>query len=419
MEVETVTYRSVLVARYDPSTVRRALDPAPLHHGNILTASGHYVVIFVLAYFSLQVLLPPALCLQAMYQHHLFHAACCLASRWPAGDCDDSNSTTVDQQHFAECDGLIREFFLGVEGNSSSILRLLTFLLGFYVSQVVKRFWEQVLAVPQLDQVCLYLSGLVWSKDGNKEEEREFKRDVARLAVPPCLDHGPFLRLVQSRRQVGHHRGVQGAGAGHQEGGGPAGRPHQAPLPAPTLLRSLAGWRDTWRTPLVWAATRVNVAFQTGALIPKDHKDLVAAIARFEAGIAKVELFARWALPSQPTRIPVPVLQVQAVRFAVWMTFIVDIVGSQKHLARRAGLNWAVVLNFPFVECATYTLIFSWLRVADSLRHPFSRDCRDISLAAELDVQTWRAAATIATEDRTALVDGLVNVSYDTDNNHS
>ena len=114
-----------------------------------------------------------------------------------------------------------------------------------------------------------------------------------------------------------------------------------------------------------------------------------------------------------------PVLQVQAVRFAVWMTFIVDIVGSQKHLARRAGLNWAVVLNFPFVECATYTLIFSWLRVADSLRHPFSRDCRDISLAAELDVQTWRAAATIATEDRTALVDGLVNVSYDTDNNHS
>ena len=183
MEVETVTYRSVLVARYDPSTVRRALDPAPLHHGNILTASGHYVVIFVLAYFSLQVLLPPALCLQAMYQHHLFHAACCLASRWPAGDCDDSNSTTVDQQHFAECDGLIREFFLGVEGNSSSILRLLTFLLGFYVSQVVKRFWEQVLAVPQLDQVCLYLSGLVWSKDGNKEEEREFKRDVARLCL--------------------------------------------------------------------------------------------------------------------------------------------------------------------------------------------------------------------------------------------
>ena len=50
----------------------------------------------------------------------------------------------------------------------------ITFLLGFYVSLVVKRWWEQYCKLPWPDTIAIYLKGLVQGKLGHK-------RIIARL----------------------------------------------------------------------------------------------------------------------------------------------------------------------------------------------------------------------------------------------
>ena len=49
--------------------------------------------------------------------------------------------------------------------------KVLTFLLGFYVSFIFSRWWSQVSNVPTIDGVCLSLEGLLWC-DRTKNEAK-------------------------------------------------------------------------------------------------------------------------------------------------------------------------------------------------------------------------------------------------------
>merc|ERR1712137_950885 len=60
----------------------------------------------------------------------------------------------------------------------------ITFLLGFYVSLVVKRWWEQYCKLPWPDTIAIYLKGLVIGKLGQK---RVIARVVRRTVMRYCL----------------------------------------------------------------------------------------------------------------------------------------------------------------------------------------------------------------------------------------
>ena len=60
----------------------------------------------------------------------------------------------------------------------------ITFLLGFYVSLVVKRWWEQYCKLPWPDTIAIYLKGLVQGKLGHK---RIIARLVRRTVMRYCL----------------------------------------------------------------------------------------------------------------------------------------------------------------------------------------------------------------------------------------
>ena len=56
----------------------------------------------------------------------------------------------------------------------------ITFLLGLYVSLVVKRWWEQYCLLPWPDTIAIYLKGLVV---GDSEEKRVVARMVRRTVI--------------------------------------------------------------------------------------------------------------------------------------------------------------------------------------------------------------------------------------------
>merc|ERR1719481_1831261 len=78
----------------------------------------------------------------------------------------------------------------------------LTFLLGFYVSLVVKRWWEQYVKLPWPDEVASYLKVAVTkNKDDEKEDEcMKIRLTVVRYCM---LSYVMCLRRISSL--VRHH----------------------------------------------------------------------------------------------------------------------------------------------------------------------------------------------------------------------
>ena len=66
----------------------------------------------------------------------------------------------------------------------------LTFLLGFYVSLVVKRWWEQYNKLPWPDNIASYLRGLCISKD---DKAKIIRRTIVRSET----EFNEFKLLVQ------------------------------------------------------------------------------------------------------------------------------------------------------------------------------------------------------------------------------
>merc|ERR1719348_2174164 len=60
----------------------------------------------------------------------------------------------------------------------------ITFLLGFYVSLVVKRWWDQYCKLPWPDTIAIYMKGLVIGTLGQK---RVIARVVRRTVMRYCL----------------------------------------------------------------------------------------------------------------------------------------------------------------------------------------------------------------------------------------
>jgi len=59
----------------------------------------------------------------------------------------------------------------------------LIFLLGFYVSMIVKRWWDQVYNLPEIDQIAVLMGGLVVTDGKNDEEANLFKITVLRYCM--------------------------------------------------------------------------------------------------------------------------------------------------------------------------------------------------------------------------------------------
>jgi len=77
----------------------------------------------------------------------------------------------------------------------------LAFILGFYVSLVVSRFWEQLNALPWPNSAALYVSSMIRGGDEEEEKEkRKIRRNIMRyLSVAYVLTMRSICTPVRER----------------------------------------------------------------------------------------------------------------------------------------------------------------------------------------------------------------------------
>jgi len=183
----------------------------------------------------------------------------------------------------------------------------LTFLLGFYVSLVVRRWWEQYCKLPWPDSIAIFLRGLVTGGQG--DQARMVRRTVVRYCL---LSYILCIRRlsVRLRKRFPTMRDLIRTGI----------------IRSDEALRigeedSDAMYESNWWMPLKWA-TEIMAKAQKQELIksPPGYAGIMGKLTHFRSCLGDVATYGH---------IPVPLVYTQVVTLAVYVYFAVSLVGEQ------------------------------------------------------------------------------------------
>ena len=87
----------------------------------------------------------------------------------------------------AVCNRVWHDWVSGMKENESVATRYLTFILGFYVGQMIKRWWDQVKSMPDIDLVTNFMAGFVQLEFKDDMQARSSALDLKKKIVRYCL----------------------------------------------------------------------------------------------------------------------------------------------------------------------------------------------------------------------------------------
>jgi len=238
----------------------------------------------------------------------------------------------------------------------------LTFLLGFYVSLVVKRWWDQYCFLPWPDSIAFFLRGLVVG--GDVEKNRMIRRTVIRYCL---LSYVLCIRRlsVRLRKRFPSMQEIIRTGLI---------RPDEAERVGEENSPEMYG--SNWWMPLKWSTELLSGAMKDGQVkSPPGYNGLLGQIATFRSSLTKVATYGH---------IPVPLVYTQVVTLAVYVYFAVSLIGEQWLIWRqRPDGKWEgdqLDLYYPIFMTVKFLFFFGWLRVAETLYNPFGEDDDDFEL---------------------------------------
>ena len=241
----------------------------------------------------------------------------------------------------------------------------ITFLLGFYVSLVVKRWWEQYCKLPWPDTIAIYVAGLVVGEEREKTvRARMVKRTVLRYCI---LSYILAIRKISSRlrKKFPDMRSLVRTGILHPDEASKIGDEDSQEV-----------HESNWWMPLKWAIDILTFAKQDGLItnVP-GFSHLLGRLSLFRSSLTEVVTYST---------IPVPLVYTQVVQLAVYVYFAVSLIGEQWLIWRQPGDEEAD-LYYPIFMTFRFLFIFGWLRVAETLYNPFGEDDEDFELIGLLN----------------------------------
>ncbi|KAH8397681.1 hypothetical protein KR215_006750 [Drosophila sulfurigaster] len=244
--------------------------------------------------------------------------------------------------------------------NSQRELIPLSFVLGFYVSIVMTRWWNQYTSIPWPDPIAVFVSSNVHGQD---ERGRVMRRTIMRYV---CLCLTMVLANVSPRvkkRFPGLNNLVEAGLLNENE---------RAIIE--TMNKSFPRPSKHW-LPIVWAASIITRARKEGRI--RDDfavKTIIDELNKFRGQCGL--------LISYDT-ISVPLVYTQVVTLAVYSYFLTCCMGQQwtdGKVAGTAGFLNKVDLYFPVFTTLQFFFYMGWLKVAESLINPFGEDDDDFEV---------------------------------------
>ena len=281
---------------------------------------------------------------------------------------------------FNSLDDNVNKYIESAKNTEKNLLKLMTFLLGFYVKRMMARWWDQVSKIPTMESICLAMNGMGTSIDekGGDDGLNKFKQRIARyllLSWTMCLSGMSLSLNIKYDKDALINKGL-------------ITRKEWEALT--NMGGSKDGWKDKWWIPLSWATKLINVDEKVGKKQFADHKYIMTEISKFGEKLQHICLYSEN---------PMPRIQRQAITTAAWALLIVGVLAGQERNLVDDGIPDAghivikFFLNMPLINFIIYILIFAWIKVAEKLSNPFGSDYQvDVNTVSRLDYEIWMAS---------------------------
>nr|XP_027207172.1 bestrophin-4-like [Penaeus vannamei] len=237
----------------------------------------------------------------------------------------------------------------------------ISFVLGFYVSVVVQRWWEQYLSIPWPDNFALFCSSYISGTDG-----------------PPRLIRSTMLRYVnlncalifakispKVKKKFPSYKDLKEFG-----------------YMTSNEMRILEAQGSKSRVPVVflpllWACKLVERARAAGYI--KDDFGVKLLLEELGSLRNKSGMLLRW------TEISIPLVYTQVVTMAVYSFFFFSVLGRQFLDPAQNYNNRTIDFFVPVFTLLQFFFYMGWLKVAESLVNPFGEDDDDFEMDKILD----------------------------------
>nr|XP_050868666.1 bestrophin-4-like isoform X1 [Vespula vulgaris]XP_050868667.1 bestrophin-4-like isoform X1 [Vespula vulgaris]XP_050868669.1 bestrophin-4-like isoform X1 [Vespula vulgaris]XP_050868670.1 bestrophin-4-like isoform X1 [Vespula vulgaris] len=238
--------------------------------------------------------------------------------------------------------------------NQYSDLIPLSFVLGFYVSIVMTRWWNQYMVIPWPDSIAVFVSATI---HGNDERGRLMRRTIVRyVCVCLTLVLTNVSPRVKKRFPTLEHFVDTGLLLENELS---IFQSLNAKFPKPS---------KHW-LPIVWASSIVTRARKEGRI--RDDfavKTLIDELNKFRGMCGNLIHY---------DTISVPLVYTQVVTLAVYTYFLTSVMGRQWI---QTSTSSTIDVYFPVFTTLQFFFYMGWLKVAETLINPFGEDDDDFEV---------------------------------------
>ncbi|KAM6065653.1 bestrophin-4 [Chlamydotis macqueenii] len=243
--------------------------------------------------------------------------------------------------------------------NRSTDLIPMSFVLGFYVTLIVNRWWAQYTSIPLPDQLMCVISSNVHGKD---ERGRILRRTLIRYAN---LSAVLILRSVSTRvlKRFPTMDHVVEAGFMTQD--------------ERKKFESLHSDFNKYWIPCVWFTNLAAQARRDGRI----HDDVALRLLMDELNLYR----AKCSMLFHYDWISIPLVYTQVVTIAVYSFFAFCLVGRQFLEPLEPGQEGDLDMYIPLSTLLQFFFYAGWLKVAEQIINPFGEDDDDFETNKLID----------------------------------
>ncbi|XP_073997303.1 bestrophin 1 [Rhodnius prolixus] len=235
----------------------------------------------------------------------------------------------------------------------------LSFVLGFYISVIMQRWWDQYTSIPWPDPIAVFVSSHIHGQD---ERGRLMRRTIMRY-VCLCLTmvFSMICPRVKKRFPTLEHFVDAGLMTENERS------------IVVDLNEKFPRHSKHW-LPIVWAASIVTRARKEGRI--RDDFSVKTIIDELNKFRGQCGILLNY------DSISVPLVYTQVVTLATYSFFITSVIGRQWLDVEDDGRNRRnpIDLYFPVFTTLQFFFYMGWLKVAESLINPFGEDDDDFEI---------------------------------------